>query len=63
MNTPHNRDHYGADLAAFAARVKVLETIGRADKRPEADAERIRDLIAIRDKAEKLLKKWGDRLA
>jgi len=57
----HNRDHYGADLAAFQTRIRVIELMGRADKRPNADAERIKYLIAIRDTAEKLLKKWGDR--
>ena len=57
----HNRDHYGADLAAFQTRIRVIELMGRADKRPNADAERIKYLIAIRDTAENLLKKWGDR--
>jgi len=56
-----NRDHYGADLAALQTRIRVLELMGRADKRPDADQRRIKHLIAIRDTAEKLLKKWGDR--
>jgi len=58
---PHNRDHYGADLAAFQTRIRVIELMGRTDKRPDADQQRIKYLIAIRDQAEKLLKKWGDR--
>jgi len=58
---PHNRDHYHADLRAFESRVKVFALAGQSDNKPGQDERRIEDLIALRDQAEKLLKKWGDR--
>jgi len=58
MNNP---DHLAADLAAFRAKLHVVELKARRTRGGDL-GEVLPDLIGIRDDAAALLSKWGDRL-